>query len=165
MTQQYRKRCRRRRFDPWVRKIPWRRKWQPTPVFLPEKMPQIVEPGGLQFMGSQRVRHDWATEYRSIKTDENFITAPYCNLLLLVIVGSKRICTFARYHVKIKLKWPDLKMKDHHVNIWFKDFPFLGCPIHNVASLWSLVLKWPTFSQLRNLLWVICKTIPNKSIL
>ena len=22
-------------FDPWVRKIPWRRKWHPTPVFLP----------------------------------------------------------------------------------------------------------------------------------
>ena len=22
-------------FDPWVRKIPWRRKWQPTPIFLP----------------------------------------------------------------------------------------------------------------------------------
>ena len=24
-------------FDPWVRKIPWRSKWQPTPVFLPGK--------------------------------------------------------------------------------------------------------------------------------
>ena len=23
------------RFDPWVGKIPWRRAWQPTPVFLP----------------------------------------------------------------------------------------------------------------------------------
>ena len=23
------------RFNPWVRKIPWRRAWQPTPVFLP----------------------------------------------------------------------------------------------------------------------------------
>ena len=23
------------RFDPWVRKIPWRRKWQAAPVFLP----------------------------------------------------------------------------------------------------------------------------------
>ena len=23
------------RFDPWVGTIPWRRKWQPTPVFLP----------------------------------------------------------------------------------------------------------------------------------
>ena len=29
--------CRRPRFDPWVGKIPWRRKWQPTAVFLPGK--------------------------------------------------------------------------------------------------------------------------------
>ena len=29
--------CRGCGFDPWVRKIPWRRKWQPTPVFLPGK--------------------------------------------------------------------------------------------------------------------------------
>ena len=28
-------RCRRRGFSPWVREIPWRRGWQPTPVFLP----------------------------------------------------------------------------------------------------------------------------------
>ena len=28
---------RRRGFDPWVEKIPWNRKWQPTLVFLPEK--------------------------------------------------------------------------------------------------------------------------------
>ena len=28
---------RRCRFDSWVRKIPWSRKWQPTPVFLPGK--------------------------------------------------------------------------------------------------------------------------------
>ena len=28
---------RRCRLDPWVRKIPWRRKWQPTPVCLPGK--------------------------------------------------------------------------------------------------------------------------------
>ena len=30
-----RRSCGRCRFDPQVRKIPWRRKWQPTPVFLP----------------------------------------------------------------------------------------------------------------------------------
>ena len=29
--------CRRPRFNPWVGKFPWRRKWQPTPVFLPGK--------------------------------------------------------------------------------------------------------------------------------
>ena len=27
-------------------KIPWRRKWQPTPVFLPGKFPWMEEPGG-----------------------------------------------------------------------------------------------------------------------
>ena len=27
--------CGRLGFDPWVGKIPWRKKWQPTPVFLP----------------------------------------------------------------------------------------------------------------------------------
>jgi len=26
------------RFDSWVRKIPWRRKWQAIPVFLPEDL-------------------------------------------------------------------------------------------------------------------------------
>ena len=31
------KRHKRHGFDPWVGKIPWRRKWQPTPVFLPGK--------------------------------------------------------------------------------------------------------------------------------
>ena len=29
--------CKRCRFNPWVGKIPWRRKWQPTPVFFPGK--------------------------------------------------------------------------------------------------------------------------------
>ena len=29
------RRCKRQSLDPWVRKLTWRRKWQPTPVFLP----------------------------------------------------------------------------------------------------------------------------------
>ena len=29
------RRCKRLGFNPWVRKTPWRRAWQPTPVFLP----------------------------------------------------------------------------------------------------------------------------------
>ena len=40
-------------FDPWVGKIPWRRAWHPTPVFLPGESPWTEEPGGLQSMGSQ----------------------------------------------------------------------------------------------------------------
>ena len=29
------RRHKRHGFDPWVGKIPWKRKWQPSPVFLP----------------------------------------------------------------------------------------------------------------------------------
>ena len=45
--------CHRKRrcFDPWVGKILWRKKWQPTPVFFQ----WTEEPGGLQSMGWQRV--------------------------------------------------------------------------------------------------------------
>ena len=39
--------CRRCGFNPWVMKIPWRRKWQPTPIFLPEKSHWTEEPSGL----------------------------------------------------------------------------------------------------------------------
>ena len=42
--------CRRHRrcgFDPWVGKIPWRRKWQPTSVFVLEKSHGPEEPGRL----------------------------------------------------------------------------------------------------------------------
>ena len=46
-------------FDPWFRKIPWRRKWQPNPVFFPGGP---TEPGVLQSMGLQRVRHDLMTK-------------------------------------------------------------------------------------------------------
>ena len=30
--------CRRTGFNPWVGKIPWKRKWKPTPVFLPGEL-------------------------------------------------------------------------------------------------------------------------------
>ena len=46
-------------FDTWVGKIPWRRAWQPTALFLPGESPWSEEPGGLQPMESQRVGHDW----------------------------------------------------------------------------------------------------------
>ena len=41
------------RFDPWAAKIPWRREKQP--------ITRSEESGGLQSMGSQRVRHNWVT--------------------------------------------------------------------------------------------------------
>ena len=48
-------------FYPWVGKIPWRRAWQSTPVFLPGESPWTEEPGGLQSMGLQK---SWTQQKR-----------------------------------------------------------------------------------------------------
>jgi len=44
-------------FDPRIRKIPWGRKWLPTPIFFLENS-MDREPNMLEPMGSQRIRHD-----------------------------------------------------------------------------------------------------------
>ena len=51
------RRHKRYEFDPWVRKILWSRKWQPTPAFLPG---ESYRQGAWQATvhGSQEVRHD-----------------------------------------------------------------------------------------------------------
>ena len=48
------------RFDPWVRKIPWIREWQPTPVFLPGKSHGQRSLVGYSPWGHKRVRPDGA---------------------------------------------------------------------------------------------------------
>ena len=54
--------CRRRGFDPWVRKVPWRGKWQPTPLFLLGKSNGQRSRGGYSSWGHKRLGHDWATK-------------------------------------------------------------------------------------------------------
>ena len=55
------RRCKRSGFDPWVKKIPWRRPWQPTPVFLPgeshgQKSLSVYSPSSHK----ERVGHNWS---------------------------------------------------------------------------------------------------------
>ena len=47
-------------FDPWVRKISWRKNWQPTPVFLPGEPHGQRSLVGYSPWGLQRGRHDWS---------------------------------------------------------------------------------------------------------
>ena len=54
--------CRRTRFDPLVRKILWRREWQPTPIFLPGESHGQRRPAGCSPWGRRRVRHDLVTK-------------------------------------------------------------------------------------------------------
>ena len=54
------RRLKRHGFDPCVGKIPWRRAWQLNPAFLPGESHEQREPGRLQSIGFQRIRHDWS---------------------------------------------------------------------------------------------------------
>ena len=52
----------------------WRRKWQPTPVFLPGESQGRGNPGGLLSMGSHRVGHDWSDLAAAAATKIHAIT-------------------------------------------------------------------------------------------
>ena len=64
--------CRRPGFDLWIRKIPWRREWQSTPVFLPREFHG-------QAMGLQRVRQQLTHIYVM------YILGSQCNGLIWYI--------------------------------------------------------------------------------
>ena len=56
--------CRRHkgcRFDPWIGKIPWRRKLQPTPVFLPGKFHGQKAAWWATVHGVAKSGHDWSS--------------------------------------------------------------------------------------------------------
>ena len=61
--------CERCGFSPWVRKIPWRRKWQPTPVFLPGKSHGQRRLTGYSSWGCKRVEHDLETKQQTQSED------------------------------------------------------------------------------------------------
>ena len=74
-----RKRC---RFDLSVSRIPWRRAWQPTPVFLPGESPWTEEPDGLQSMGSQRVRQERSDQVCAVPVKPHDSRPAVLNLLV-----------------------------------------------------------------------------------
>ena len=60
--------CRRwGKFYHWVRKIPWRRKWQFTPVFLPRKSHGQRSLVGYSPWGLKRVGHNLATKQQEVE--------------------------------------------------------------------------------------------------
>ena len=83
--------CGRPGFDPWVGKILWRQKWQPTPVLLPGKshgwgIVVSYSPQGW------RVRHDWATSL-SIAWWSNQVY----NQLYILLQDIKMVCALIKF--------------------------------------------------------------------
>ena len=76
--------CRRCRFDPWVRKIPWRRKWQPTPIFLPGESRRQRSLPGYSPRGFKGVGQDLATKQQQVSPQR------YLNVLVTQWLASYR---------------------------------------------------------------------------
>ena len=76
------------RFDPWMGKIPWRRKWQPTPVLLPWKFHGWRSLIGYNPWGC-RVRHDWVNSLSLFHVQTQIMVLPFKISSSIFIIISK----------------------------------------------------------------------------
>ena len=77
--------CRRHGFDPWVREIPWRRKWQPTPIVVQGKSHGQKSLAGY----SPWVHKEWDTE--RLSTAQCYLVCFFFKSLFIVLQGLKSI--------------------------------------------------------------------------
>ena len=109
------RRCNRFRFDSWFWKIPWRRKWQPTPVFLPEK-----------FHG-QRILvgySPWVTNRRDLVTEHTQYTH-MVKYLIHTEWRTKQKCTVQQLSGGTSTIWVWKKEEHYHIQKLSLDLPNL----------------------------------------
>ena len=115
--------CRRHRFNPWVRKKPWRRKWQPTLVFLPGKFHEQRSLAGYSPWGCKESdRTEQLSTHTSYTLNKNWVIDGFKSLCLI----SKS--SFNKYQIRIQYK------KTHtHTN---RSIPILS-PQHTLPTQYA----------------------------
>ena len=100
-------------FDPWVRMIPWRRKWQPRPVFLPGKVHgqrsmANYSPLGLQPLDvTQQLNHHHTiyhfllTFILQLKRWSIILEVCMCMFQIHVMFPSVPYCSLTKYEITI----------------------------------------------------------------
>ena len=127
--------CRRRMFNPGMGRIPWRRKWQPTPVFLPRKSHRQRSLAGYS---------PWSCK-ESNKTEHTrmlFILI----LLFYVIDFSKRLVSLnCPFLFMKKPGWGNVENGHRFVCGWFLTGLSLDGRTDNKPSiLWAGPVSWQT---------------------
>ena len=120
-------------FDPWVRKTPWRRKWQTATVFLPGKFQGQRSLVGCCSQG-HRVACDWAHS-----TLKHLFLVPYS------FISSRCHCVVSSYaikHTKYTFREHEIKTnRNRRFNIFF--FFLSGCLGHCSWVCPSPILETP----------------------
>ena len=114
--------CRRHGFDSCVGKTPYRRKWQPTPIFLPGDFLWTEETGGLPSMESQRVGYDLMTKQQQHKLVISILSGQNHTLILFFF--------FFNYQVETKNISKDGKWSVNFISLFPIDCKteyFLSC--------------------------------------
>ena len=90
------------RFNSWVRKIPWRREWQPTPVFLPEEFH-----GERSLKGShgQRSKESDMTEWLKLSLSSKRATKIFRKLPKLIYMTTFLTAVSKNVYDEISLLW------------------------------------------------------------
>ena len=145
------------RFNPWVGKIPWRRKWQCTPVFLPGE-----SNGQRSLVGYNpwdfRVRQDWPTN-----TDRQLDNQVLCSISNFI----KRINSITSlyrsemlYLVSVKCIWWK-KATSVSVGLWWHLLDTLNkttIPHRRVTSSEKALEMFFVIEcvKVQNTIWTIC---------
>ena len=82
-------------FDPWVRKIFWRRKWQPTPVFLPGKSHGQRSLVGYSPWGRKESDTNERLHFLVYSYEHPFLPYLHTNIELFVVQLLSRVWLFA----------------------------------------------------------------------
>ena len=161
--------CRRPRFDPWVRKIPWRREWQSMSVFLPGKSHGQRSLASYSSWGRERVRHDWVTQKQ--------LRNSWMDLMHRAGIweGTQNVCVLSEHHsAHICMCSPAWKhCKPHPLGVLWR-LHYVGL-IEQITGHWWLTLITDSSSLTRNwgktessnppVLWLVPLTIcPNLSL-
>ena len=121
-------RCRRHRFDSWVRRIPWRRAWQPTLVFLPGKFHGQRSLAGYSSWGC-KVGYNWVTELSTLaylfihSTDVDTIYTMQCPLECRVQINPLHLFVEMRTDLETVIQSAVNKKENK---------------CHNIAYMWNL---------------------------
>ena len=117
----------------------WRRKWQPTLVFLPGESQGQGEPGGLPSMGLHRVRHDWS--------DLAAAASAYLNILIFLLAILIPACSSSSlefcmmyFAYKLNKQGDDIQPGRTPYPIWNQSV--VPCSVLTVAS-------WPAYRFLK----------------
>ena len=135
------RRCRRHGFNPWIRKIPWRRKWQPTPVLLPGKFHGQQKPT-LQSMGLQRVRYDWVSDHTHIywgKEEKVLKESNYILIVALTLKCCSALCWKGYFTTTYTVAAAAVKSLQSCLTLWdpIDGSPSCKFPILQLFELWT----------------------------